>query len=362
MGRSKVLPLGVGVLLALAGRGRADAPKELPPAPKGFDAPREGVAQGKVETVEYDSRAVGAKRKMVIYTPPGYSPQAKYPVLYLLHGAGDDETGWLKKGSAQAILDNLAADKKVRPMIVVMPNGFARKAGGPAAFGPGGKGRFGGFPRPGQVVPGFLEDALKLTAEQKKQVADLQKEVDGRLEKILTADQRKQLQAMGRRGSGGFGPPGFGGRGGGFGGPGRTSAFEDDLLKDVLPYVEAHYAVQADRGHRALAGLSMGGGQALTIGLKHPETFAWVGGFSSALFGGQAGATAGVTDAGKKLRLLWLSCGDKDSLMKASQSLHAALEAKGVRHVWHVDSGGHTWPVWRNDLYLLAQMLFRDEK
>jgi enterochelin esterase-like enzyme len=112
--------------------------------------------------------------------------------------------------------------------------------------------------------------------------------------------------------------------------------------------------------NRAIAGLSMGGGQALTIGLKHQDTFAWVGGFSSALFGSQADLVK--DDSGAKLRLLWLSCGDKDQLLDRSKGFHETLQKKKVPHLWHVDAGGHTWPVWKNDLYLLAPLLFRERK
>jgi enterochelin esterase-like enzyme len=252
-------------------------------APKGFDVRRDGIERGTTETVEYDSKTVGVKRKMVIYTPPGYSKGAKYPVLYLLHGIGDDETGWKIKGSAEVVLDNLYADKKLIPMIVVMPNG--RASAEPAPANP-----FAGNP----------------------------------------------FQAY--------------------------AAFEDDLLKDVIPYIESHYSVQDDREHRALAGLSMGGGQSLNFGLKHLETFAWVGGFSSAPNTGRADSL--ITDpagAARQLRLLWLSCGDRDGLMNISKSFHDALEAMKIPHVWRVDSGGHEWPVWKNDLYLFSQMLFRDK-
>jgi enterochelin esterase-like enzyme len=261
---------------------RLDEPADLPPAPKGFDMQRDNIERGKVETVEYDSKTVGAKRPMLVYTPPGYSKDRKYPVLYLLHGIGDDETGWVKKGSADVVLDNLYADKKLVPMIVVMPNGRA---------------------------------ATDVT---------------------VNTPWDKQAKAF--------------------------EAFEDDLLKDVIPYVDGHYAVQADREHRALAGLSMGGGQSLNFGLKHLDTFAWVGGFSSAP--NTKPAADLVTDPGdaaKKLRLLWVSCGDQDRLMDISKKFHEALEEKKAPHVWHVDSGGHEWPVWKNDLYLLSQMLFRDK-
>ena len=104
-------------------------PASLPTPPKGFDVRREGIDRGKVETVEYDSKAAGCKRKMCVYTPPGFSKDQKYPVLYLLHGSLSDETGWVKDGAADTILDNLYADKKPVPMIVVMPNGNLFKAG-----------------------------------------------------------------------------------------------------------------------------------------------------------------------------------------------------------------------------------------
>jgi enterochelin esterase-like enzyme len=120
--------------------------------------------------------------------------------------------------------------------------------------------------------------------------------------------------------------------------------------------------VQADREHRAIAGLSMGGGQALTIGLRHLDRFAYIGGFSSALFGSNTNALVSAPAAGKQPRLLWLSCGDEDRLMDANKTFHTRLEQKNVSHLWHVDSGAHTWPVWKNDLYLLAQRLFRDDK
>jgi enterochelin esterase-like enzyme len=334
------------VLPALAG---ADAPKKLEPAPKGFDARRDDAPRGKVETVEYDSKSIPGKRRMVVYTPPGYSKDTKYPVLYLLHGAGDDQTGWTQKGSAGVILDNLYADKKAVPMIVVMPYGFTRPPGAP---------RFG----PGDFLAGTIVRAAdtdkdgKLTEDEvvaaaKKLFKECDKDGKGAIDQRQLADGINRL----------FARQTFGRGRRGFRGPAVDPAFENDLLKDVIPYVESHYAVRADRDDRAIAGLSMGGGQALAIGLRHPDKFAWVAGFSSALFGGQADLVTGPGAAEKKLRLLWVSCGDTDRLMDASKSFHQTLEKKQVPHVWHVDSGGHTWPVWKNDLYLLAQRLFRDK-
>ena len=107
----------------------------------------------------------------------------------------------------------------------------------------------------------------------------------------------------------------------------------------------------------------MGGGQSLNFGLTHLETFAWVGGFSSAPNTKKADElVTDPADAAKKLRLLWLSCGDRDRLLDSVQAFHSALEDRKIPHVWHLEPGGHEWPVWRNDLYLFSQLLFRDEK
>lgn len=280
----RVAVVGAALLVVLPFATRADDPS-LPAAPKGFDSPRGKIEKGKIETVEYDSKATEKKRNMVIYTPPGYSKDEKYPVLYLLHGAGDDETGWQKKGSADAILDNLYAAKKIAPMLVVMPNGFAAKPG-----------------------------------------------------------------AVATTGAGGFGN--------------RTAAFEDDLLDNIIPYIESHYSVAADREHRALCGLSMGAGQTLRIGLKHLDKFAWLGAFSGgAGRGGQFDALIPDPAALGKLRLFWISAGDQDPGASAAiKSLHEWLDEKKVAHLYHVDSGKHEWPVWKNDLYLVSQILFVEKK
>jgi len=346
----RILALALTLAVATSAVTTADdkqqkAAGKLDPAPKGFDTKRKGIERGKVETVEYDSKTVGGKRKMVIYTPPGYSKEKKYPVLYLLHGAGDDETGWSRKGSAAVILDNLHADKKLVPMIVVMPNGFVRQAspGAGAALAAALMKR-GDSNKDGKLT---LDELL---AAVKQVYKEADKDNKGKLDEKQLAEAINRLVPAPRPGR----PGGFRGLG--------NNAFENDLLKDVIPYVEKHYSVQADREHRAIAGLSMGGGQALSIGLKRLDTFAWVGGFSSALFGRQSNLLSDPADAARKLRLLWVSCGDSDRLMSASKSFHGLLQEKKVPHVWHVDSGGHTWPVWKNDLYLLAQKLFRDKK
>src|SRR5262249_14174391 len=138
------------------------------------------------------------------------------------------------------------------------------------------------------------------------------------------------------------------------------AAFEQDLLKDVIPAIEARYSVQADREHRALAGLSMGGGQTLNFGLGHLDTFAWLGAFSAAPNTKRPEEL--VPDPAKakeQLKLLWIGCGKKDGLIRISQGVHAYLKEKDVPHVWHVDGNAHDATEWKNNLYLFAQHVFR---
>jgi enterochelin esterase-like enzyme len=253
----------------------------FPPAPEGFDKVREGINRGKVETIEYDSKTVGNKRKMLIYTPPGYSTENKYPVFYLLHGIGGDETEWYKNGDPNVILDNLYADKKLIPMIVVMPNGRA--------------------------------------------------EPNDRAEGNIFAPEHVKA----------------------------FENFENDLLKDVIPFIESNYPVKTGRENRALAGLSMGGGQSLNFGLGNLDTFAWVGGFSSAPnTKAPEQLVPDPNEARQKLKLLWISCGNKDGLISISQGVHRYLKENNVPHIWHVDSGAHEFSVWKNDLYLFSQRIF----
>jgi len=284
-------------------------PPVFPNAPQGFDAPRQGIATGRVERVEYMSSVTGGKKPAMVYTPPGYSSSQKYPVLYLLHGIGGNETHWSGPGAAAAILDNLVADKKAVPMIVVMPHG--RTSNEPETLFFGGRG--------------------------------------GRGARGATAgNARGEIP---------------GGRGGAAMAVEFTAyaAFERELLADLIPFIESRYSTMADREHRALAGLSMGGGQSLNFGLGNLDTFAWVGGFSSApntMPPAQLVRDAAV--ARQKLKLLWVSCGDQDSLFNISEGVHNYLLEQKVPHIWHVDIGGaHTFPVWKNDLYHVSTLLFR---
>jgi enterochelin esterase-like enzyme len=250
---------------------------EDPPA--NFSKKRDDIPHGKTEMIEYESKSVGARRKANVYTPPGYTAEKKYPVLYLLHGIGGDETEWQRFATPGTLLDNLIADGKAVPMIIVMPNGRAQ--------------------------------------------------VNDRVE-----------------GNGMQSAPAF-------------AKFEDDLLKDLIPSIEAKYSVQGDREHRALAGLSMGGGQSLNFGLKHLDTFAWVGAFSAAPNTRRPEQLISeAAEAKKQLKLLYLSCGNRDGLIGISQGVHGYLKEKGIPHIWHVDSNAHDPTHWRNNLYFFAQRIF----
>src|SRR4051812_38330221 len=226
----------------------------FPDPPGGFDKKRDGIAHGKLEMIDYDSKSVGNKRKALVYTPPDYSADKKYPVLYLLHGIGGDENEWRRGGHPEIILDNLIAEQKAVPMIIVMPNGRAQP------------------------------------------------------------DDRPGTNAMATA-------PAFG-------------KFDKDLLGDLIPFIESKYSVKKDRESRALAGLSMGGGQSLNFGLANLDMFAWVGGFSSAP--NTKPAAELVPDPEKtreKLKLLWVSAGNKDGLIRISQGFHAYLKENNIPHI-----------------------------
>lgn len=251
-------------------------------ASPGFYDVRSGITKGKIDTVLYKSKTVGTTRRTLVYTPPGFSSKKKYPVLYLLHGIGGDEKEWLTQGHPQVILDNLYADKKIEPMIVVLPNGRAMKD---------------------DRAGGNVFDSARMKA---------------------------------------------------------FSTFEFDLLNDLIPFIEKKYPVYKDREHRAIAGLSMGGGQSLNFGLGHLDTFAWIGGFSSAPNTKlPEQLLPNPTEAKNKLKLLWISCGDKDGLITYSKRTHDYLKQYGVPHIYYIEPGVHDFKVWRNGLYMFSQFLFK---
>lgn len=260
----------------------SEAQEILKEMPKGYDAVQAGAPVGKIDTIQYQSGTVGSKRKALVYTPPGFSKKKKYPVLYLLHGIGGDEKEWLNGGNPQLILDHLYAEKKIEPMIVVMPNGRAMKD-------------------------------------------------DRATGNIMAADKVAAF-----------------------------ATFEQDLLKDLIPFIESKYPALKDREHRAIAGLSMGGGQSLNFGLGNLDQFAWVGGFSSAPNTKMpAELMPDPQEAKKKLKLLFISCGDNDRLITFSKRTHDYMFENQVPHVYYIEPGVHDFKVWKNGLYMFSQFLFK---
>jgi enterochelin esterase-like enzyme len=247
------------------------------------------VPHGELHELFYASKALDTVRRVFVYTPPNYeTASARYPVLYLLHGAGSDESSWTESGRANLILDNLIAGGTLKPLVVVMPYGYAYTPGSPLAGG---------------------TDAMKR----------------------------------------------------------QRTGFNRDLIDDVIPLVQSKYRVYTDRDHRAIAGLSLGGGQALGAGLSHPELFSRVAGLSPAL-GAVTSPEAGgldlkalVADSKKvneQYKLLWVGCGTDDTLFKSVQSFSEMLDASGVKHVWRETDGAHTWLNWRRYLAEVAPKLF----
>jgi enterochelin esterase-like enzyme len=240
------------------------------------------VPHGTVHLHHYRARSLeGRDRRVHVYTPPGYEAGrgGRLPVLYLLHGSGDNDATWSVYGRANFIFDNLLAQKKLKPMVVVMPDGHPLPRGVPT-------------------------------------------------------------------------PPG---------GRDNTTAFMQELLTDVLPLVEGAYRVRTDAAGRAIAGLSMGGRQALTVGLNHPDRFAWVGAMSSSIPPEETltPALAGAAAINKKLRWLWIACGKEDGLFKRNETFVALLAEKGIKHHWQATEGAHRWPVWRGYLAEIAPQLFK---
>jgi enterochelin esterase-like enzyme len=256
------------------------------------------VPHGAVASVTYFSKSLNKFRRMHVYTPPGYETSSqKYPVFYLLHGAGDSDDSWTSVGRAGFIIDNLIAAGKAKPMVIVMPAGhtesfnLARPAGAPRAL--------------------------------------------------------------------------------------DTDDFVKDFVNDIMPYSEAHYRILRDRQHRAIAGLSMGGAQTLNIAIPHSDEFAYVGVFSSGIFGiigppappvGQANpgptweqqhvAELDNASAKKGLKLFWFSTGKDDFLLTTSKATVELFQKHGYHPVFQESAGAHTWTNWREYLNQFAPQLF----
>jgi enterochelin esterase family protein len=252
----------------------------------------QNVPHGAVASVSYYSAALKKWRRMHVYTPPGYElGQGKYPILYLLHGAGDSDDSWTSAGRAGFILDNLIAAKRAKPMVIIMPAGHTSQSAGGIA-----------------------------------------------------------------------------------GSPEAQDEFSQEFLTDILPYAETHYRVIADRQHRAIAGLSMGGSQTLNIAIPHLDKFAYIGVYSSGLIAGLLGSQAQAPGASweqlhqseldnpaakKGLKLVWFSTGADDRLITTSKSTVDLLKRHGFNPVFKESPGGHTWINWRNYLNEFAPQLFQ---
>jgi enterochelin esterase-like enzyme len=259
------------------------------------------VPHGTLHEHWYLNKDNGTARRVVVYTPPGYGAgMQNYPVVYLLHGANDFERGWTQTGRANWIMDNLLADGKARPALIVMPFGHA--------------------------VSGST----------------------GKLPEVRALQE-----------SFGVEPTAAGSRGGG---PGGAGYMEKDLLGNVIPLVEREYRVIQDAKGRAIIGYSMGGGHSSTIGLNHPEMFAYVAAMSgNARESAITMALADPEKTNQDFKLIWLGSGTDDNAVNGGRALDKVLTSKGIRHEW-VESPGyrHDYQIWRIYLRDLLPKLFRD--
>jgi enterochelin esterase family protein len=262
------------------------------------------VPHGQVREVTYRSEVTGSWRPALVYLPPAYEaqPKARYPVLYLQHGGGEDQTGWIRQGRANVILDNLIAAGKAKPMIIVMAYGYARRAG---------------------EVP------------------------DPTPKPFGSPEMFKAMKEM-------------------------AGTFEDDVTRALIPFVDKTYRTLADREHRAMAGLSMGGMQTFQITLNHLDLFSHIGGFSGAgmpMAGSRAfdpktdynAAFADPAAFAKHVHLLWLGVGtaEPERMRDGIRGLHQALVDAKIDHVYYESPDtDHEWQTWRRDLQDFAPRLF----
>ena len=282
---------------------------DIPAADEAFYTVR-NVPQGSINEVYYWSTVQQKMRHGYIYLPNEYytNPTKKFPVLYLQHGMGENETGWSAQGKTGIIMDNLIAEGKAVPFIIFMDNGLDTR-------------------RPGDPSP---------------------------------EEMRRQFGQGGQRPQGGpGGRPG--GRPGGFGN--FFEAFQQILLEDIIPMVEKNYRVIADTEHRAMAGLSMGGMQTRGITLANPTTFAYVGMFSGGTF--SVDDLKDAADFKKTNKVLFMSAGGRETRMaegdgsvgKAAEN----LKALGFNaHSYVSPETAHEWQTWRRSLYEFAQLIFKN--
>ncbi len=244
------------------------------------------VPHGTVHRHLIHSDLLDRHREFFVYTPPSYREQEEpLPVLFLLHGSGDDASAWTNVGRAHLIADNSIARGTMNPMVIVMPQGH------------------GSYP---DVDLGAIDDKTEWFRENNR-------------------------------------------------------AVEDSLFDEVVPFVAEHYRVRPDAAGRAIAGLSMGGGQALQFGLNRPDQFSWIAGFSSATPIDVEAAEALFPSLSQKpeFQLVWIGCGKADFLLERNQFFHGWLDEVGIEHTWRLTEGNHSWPVWRDYLVEVLPLFFR---
>lgn len=267
---------------------------EVPEAGVDFYDAKQEVPRGEVRQRWYYSKLTGKWRRAHVYAPPDYDkkPRARYPVLYLQHGAGENERGWVEQGRANFIMDNLIASGRAKPMILVVDTGYASYAADIPTNGPS----------------SFRRSA------------------------------------------------------------GPTGAFEEVMISELIPMIDATYRTRADRLNRAMAGLSMGSGQTLNVTLRHLDKFAWIGAMSGAPRQGfdvstsYDGALRDAATFNKKVKLLWLGAGTAEERFHTNTvAMHQALDRAGIRNVFYSSPGtDHEWQTWRRSLHDFAPRLFRN--
>ncbi|MBN2012122.1 esterase [candidate division KSB1 bacterium] len=274
------------------GMGRMASAIDIPEAGVEFYTIKD-VPHGDIRSKQYFSKTTGTWRHVNIYTPPGYETnhKKKYPVLYIQHGGGEDERGWAQQGKTNIILDNLIADGKAVPMLVVIANGNAQK--------------------PGMTARGYNDEAM--------------------------------------------------------------AVFKEELIENVMPFIERNFRVKTGAKNTALAGLSMGGGQSFFTGLRNTDVFANVGVFSTGLFGGIGRGSSDPFDPekivpgiltspesfNKKLDVFYISVGEQDQRIEHTKKLIETFKSKGLDVIFASFPGGHEWQVWRKSLHDFAQKLFK---
>jgi len=280
------------------------------PGPESAAYQIQDIPHGDLRQVWYSSPTMKNRRRMIVYTPPGYDKSKDvYPVLYLLHGWGGDEEEWTNAGYLPQIMDSLLAEKKITPMLVVMPNGH-----------------------PDEPAAPYVQPAKSRSALPGAEVSEM-----------------------------------------------HTRLSSQGMLNDVIPFVESNYRVKVNRESRAIAGLSMGGEQAVYIGLNHLDRFAWIGSFSGAFVmlpgaGAPASSRDGTSNAAmfgenfpqvtgsanQQLRLLYFSCGTDDRLIAINRDFKNWLKSKEVKFVdVETPNYAHVWRYWRVSLLDFAPRLFR---